>query len=85
MFMPCARTVGSPRDAKLAALRDLLTDKIANPINDGNRKVLIFTAFADTAEYLYRELAGWAFNALGLHTAVVTGTGSNKTNFPKLK
>jgi SNF2 family DNA or RNA helicase len=84
-LLSAAQQVGSPRDAKLAALRDLLTDKIANPINDGNRKVLIFTAFADTAEYLYRELAGWAFNALGLHTAVVTGTGSNKTNFPKLK
>ena len=46
-----------------------------NPINPGNRKVLIFSAFADTADYLYRELAPDCSAPAGLHTAMVTGGG----------
>ena len=44
-------------DAKLQHLKAQLLGKIDNPINPGNRKVLIFTAFADTADYLYANLA----------------------------
>ena len=45
------------RDDKLDRLRELIQNKVRNPINPGNRKIIVFTAFADTAEYLYRELA----------------------------
>jgi ERCC4-related helicase len=47
------------RDAKLAALREIIEQKCRNPINVGNRKVIVFTAFADTARYLYEHLAPW--------------------------
>ena len=66
------RRVTPDRDLKLQALKRLIADKAANPINPGNRKVLIFSAFADTAEYLYRELAP-ALSAAGLETALITG------------
>ena len=49
--------VGAARDAKLGALRELIENKVKGPINPGNRKVIVFTAFADTANYLYGELA----------------------------
>ncbi|MDR0945277.1 MAG: DEAD/DEAH box helicase family protein, partial [Bifidobacteriaceae bacterium] len=61
-------------DVKLRELRRRLKDKTAHPFNPGNRKALIFTAFADTAAYLYRELAP-ALSAAGLNAAVVTGGG----------
>ena len=68
------RKVTPDRDLKLQALKRLIADKAANPINPGNRKVLIFSAFADTAEYLYRELAP-ALSGAGLETALITGGG----------
>jgi hypothetical protein len=72
------------RDAKLAELRKLIADKIANPsINrDGKavRKILVFTAFADTAKYLYAQLSPWARDSQGIHTALVCGDGENKTS-----
>jgi len=80
-----AQQVGPDRDAKLAALRDNIEGKCRNPINEGNRKVIVFTAFADTAEYLYEQLAPWAKRELGLESAVVTGTGHNKTTLPHLR
>ncbi len=80
-----ARQVGTPRDAKLAALRAVIEKKCRQPLNAGNRKVIVFTAFADTAQYLYTHLATWARDELGLHTALVTGTGSNQTTLPGLR
>jgi len=80
-----ARQVDPPRDAKLCALRDLLESKCRNPINPGNRKVIVFTAFADTARYLYEQLAPWAKAHLGLQSALVTGTGSNQATLPGLR
>ena len=68
------RKVTPERDRKLQKLRTLVETKAANPINPGNRKVLIFSAFADTAEYLYRELAP-TFSEDGLETALITGGG----------
>lgn len=55
------------------------------PLNPSNRKILVFTAFADTAQYLYQELSGWAHKELGLHTALVTGTGHNQSTLPNLR
>ena len=62
------------RDLKLQTLKRLIEDKAAKPINAGNRKALIFSAFADTAGYLYRELAP-SLSGAGLETALITGGG----------
>jgi hypothetical protein len=76
-----ASAVTPDKDAKLAALRAFIESKAAEPFNEGNRKILIFTAFADTAEYLYRELAG----AAELQTALVTGAGGNRSTVKGLR
>ena len=60
-------------DSKLQQLIADLRDKFANPINEGNKKVIIFTAFSDTAEYLYKNLAPAILEKHGLHTALVSG------------
>ncbi len=70
-------------DAKLQHLKALLLEKIANPINPGNRKVLIFTAFADTADYLYANLAPDLLASRELHTGKVTGSDRPKSTLPK--
>lgn len=53
-------------DSKLLELKDIIREKAESPINEGNRKVLIFTAFADTAEYLYEHISDFAKRELGL-------------------
>lgn len=70
------------RDAKLKDLKKLITDKIKLPLNQSNKKVIVFTAFADTANYLYDCLKDWAQNELKLHIALVAGSQS-KTTFGK--
>lgn len=70
-------------DAKLQHLKAHLLEKIAHPINPGNKKVLIFTAFADTADYLYANLSPVLQDAHGLHTAKVTGKGAPKSTLKK--
>ena len=68
-------------DAKLQHLISHIHEKIENPINPGNKKVIIFTAFADTAHYLYEHLAPRLATAFNVHTAMVTGgSGIPKTN-----
>ncbi len=79
-----AQNIDAARDAKLEALRTAITAKCAKPINPNNRKVIVFTAFADTARYLYENLAPWAKTSLGLETALVTGTGRNQTTLNDL-
>lgn len=66
-------------DSKLQELIRLITHKIRNPINDNNRKIIIFTAFADTADYLYKNLSPYLLKEFGLHTAMITGTVDGKT------
>ena len=80
-----ASQVDASRDDKLAKLREMIDQKCRNPINPGNRKVIVFTAFADTARYLYDQLAPWAKTVLGIDTALVTGTGSNQTTLTGLR
>lgn len=70
-------------DAKLQHLKALILDKIDNPINAGNRKILLFTAFADTANYLYANLADQLLATKGLHTGKVTGKDAPKTTLKK--
>ena len=76
-----ATEVTAARDAKLARLKELIADKVRNPLNVGNRKVLVFTAFADTAEYLYNNLHAWAKEELGIYTGLVTGGGHNQSTY----
>ena len=76
------------RDLKLAKLKELITKKIRNPKQDKNgkpnRKVLVFTAFADTALYLYDAINHWASQELNIHSALVTGGSiENRTTFGK--
>jgi len=79
-----AKEVDTTRDAKLYALKEILEVKLKAPINPGNRKVIVFTAFADTAKYLYAQLGGWAKERHGIHSALVTGAGANQTTVPGL-
>lgn len=72
-------------DFKLNELLRVIREKVANPINPGNRKILIFTAFADTAEYLFDHVSKMAHDELRLHTALITGSVSGKTTIPKFK
>ncbi len=83
-LLSAARQVDASRDAKLNALRDTIAHKCQHPTNAGNRKVIVFTAFADTAHYLYENLALWAKETLGLDTALVTGSGRNQSTLPRL-
>ncbi|CAI3236817.1 DEAD/DEAH box helicase-like protein [Desulfovibrio diazotrophicus] len=69
-------------DAKLQHIQELIQKKIAAPLNADNKKVLIFTAFADTANYLYDNLAP-LFRARGLHTGKVTGKDAPKSTLKK--
>jgi len=80
-----AEQVGSARDAKLAALREVIAHKCQHPSNPGNRKIIVFTAFADTAMYLYEQLATWAKETLSIESALVTGAGRNQTTLPGLR
>jgi hypothetical protein len=70
-------------DAKLQHLKAHIREKISSPINPGNRKILIFTAFADTANYLYKNIAPDAHQTEGLNTARVSGTDAPKTTLNK--
>ncbi len=72
-------------DAKLQQLVADLKHKFEHPINGSNRKVLIFTAFADTANYLYEQLSGRILDDCGLHTALITGSTEGKCTLPRLK
>ncbi len=72
-------------DSKLQELFQLLSEKIENPINPGNKKVLIFSAFSDTAEYLYEHVSAYVKNKYGLNTAVITGTIDGKTTIKGFK
>ena len=65
-------------DSKLLQLMDDLRYKFANPINGNNKKVIIFTAFSDTAEYLYDNLSGQILEEYNLHTALITGSSEAK-------
>ena len=72
-------------DTKLQTLFRLLDDKMAHPINPGNKKVIIFTAFSDTAGYLYEHVSEYMQNRYGLDTAVITGAIDGKTTAKGLK
>ena len=71
-------------DSKLQALYELITKKQNEPINSGNKKMIIFTAFSDTADYLYENVSKFVKNKFGLETAAITGMIEGRTTI-KLK
>lgn len=72
-------------DKKLQILLKMISDKINNPINSSNKKIIIFSAFADTAMYLYENIASYVKTKFGLNSAVVTGTLDGKTTLKGVK
>lgn len=74
-----AIAVTPDRDAKLYELKGIIGNKIEHQTNNGNNKVLIFTAFADTAQYLYANLSSWIKNDLKLNSALITGSYTRTT------
>jgi hypothetical protein len=76
--------VRGEKDYKLQQLMNLLDEKIQNPINPGNKKVIVFTAFADTANYLYANIQGYLKVKYGINTALITGSRkiSNSKKIP---
>ena len=71
--------IDASRDNKLKVLKENISQKINNPFNHNNKKVIIFTAFADTAEYLYKYIYKWAKEEFGIESCLITGGGTNKT------
>ena len=61
-------------DTKLQTLLGLIESKLNNPINEGNRKILIFSAFSDTAEYLYKNVSAFVKSQFSLDSAIITGS-----------
>ena len=72
-------------DTKLQELLSLIADKIEHPINAGNKKLLIFSAFSDTAEYLYQHVSQHVKDKYGLNTAIISGTVDGRTTIKGLK
>lgn len=72
-------------DSKLQELYRVIDDKIAHPINEGNKKIIIFTAFADTAGYLYDNVSKYVKSKYGLNSAMVSGSVDGCTTCPKLR
>lgn len=79
LLISMIKDIRPEHDEKLQELKQLLAEKQKNPINPGNRKVLIFTAFADTAEYLYQQIAPFMEKEFGRDTALITGSGGIKS------
>ena len=73
------KKIDESRDKKLHELKNVITRKINNPINEDNKKIIIFTAFADTAKYLYKNISVWAKDNYNLNSALVTGSENPKT------
>lgn len=73
------RDITPEHDSKLQKLLEIISDKILHPFNANNKKVLIFSAFSDTVDYLYDEVAPFVKERFGVDTAMITGTTSGKT------
>ena len=85
MLLLMLEDITPAHDSKLQMLIEDLKEKFAHPINKDNRKVLIFTAFADTADYLYQELAERIKADCGLNAALITGSTEGKCTIPKFE
>lgn len=72
-------------DSKLQELFRVINNKITHPINGGNKKLIIFTAFADTADYLYDNVSRYVKENFGLNAAMISGSVEGRTTCPKLR
>ena len=72
-------------DSKLQELFSVIKNKLEHPINEGNKKIIIFTAFADTAQYLFDNVSHSVKENFGLNTAMVSGSVEGRTTVPRLK
>lgn len=70
-------------DYKLNELFNVIENKIRNPINPDNKKIVIFTAFSDTAEYLYENVSAFVKTKFGMNSALITGSVEGRTTIPK--
>ena len=66
-------------DKKLQTLYRLIDEKMTHPINEGNKKIIIFSAFATTTNYLYKHISQYVLDTYGLHTAQISGTKGFET------
>lgn len=80
-----ANKITVERDKKLVELQELIKQKVENPLNKENKKIIIFTAFSDTAKYLYNNISTYILDELGLYSAIVTGSDNPKTNLKGVK
>jgi len=80
-----AEEIDPSRDDKLLKLKALIKKKIEGPINPDNKKIIVFTAFADTANYLYENIAAWAKSSLGVNAARVSGSAGCQTNMDGIR
>lgn len=78
-LLSLTQSITPEKDAKLQTLYQLIDQKIQNPINDENKKVLIFSAFADTANYLYAHVSQYVHRKYGLHVGRVSGSDRLKS------
>jgi len=85
LLISMIRDITPEYDNKLQTLLRQIAGKVRQPINPGNKKVIIFSAFADTAEYLYGHVSTFMMENFALHTAMVTGTTDGLSTVPKLK
>ncbi|MDD4089340.1 MAG: helicase-related protein, partial [Tissierellia bacterium] len=77
--------ITAQHDKKLNVLKNTVRNKIENPINTNNKKIIVFSAFADTTEYLYAHISKMLKEEYGLDTAMVTGGNGSKITIPKLR
>lgn len=85
MLLRFIQGITPEHDTKLQGLLRIIGNKIEHPINGDNKKILIFSAFSDTADYLYDSVSAFVKQRFGLDTALVTGTVDGKTTIPKFK
>ena len=83
-LLMCSKKVDVSKDAKLLDLKYEISQKIQNPINDNNKKIIIFTSFSDTARYLYENINEWLLEEHGLYSAIVTGGSGTRTNLKSI-
>lgn len=72
-------------DSKLQELFSVIREKQLSPINPGNRKIIVFTAFSDTAEYLYSNVSRYVSEQFGLHSAMVSGSVEGRSTVSRLR
>lgn len=77
--------VRKTQDSKLKQLKDIIHRKMTQPLNPGNKKVIIFTAFADSALYLFEKLSPWLLQEHGVHTAMVSGAKRNRCTLADIR